>query len=183
MARHYDPGTGRYVQPDSLCPDQAANLAGLTAPSTYLYALGDPINIFDSNGREPRRNTPAQGQAPNSRQQFPGTGGPTVRLFGPDGRATTDYDFADHGSGDNPHAHDWDWSGEKGERGPERPLRPDECPPELDPEESLNFCEKYPLVCIGLGAGGTYGSYRALRMLPSLFPPLWPTIPANAAIP
>lgn len=63
--RQYDPGLGRYLQPDSIQPGQAANLAGLTAPSTYLYAIGDPINIFDSNGREPRRNTPAQGQAPN----------------------------------------------------------------------------------------------------------------------
>jgi hypothetical protein len=32
-------------------------------------------------------------------------------------------------------------------------------------------------------AGGTYILYRCVRMIPSLFPPLWPTIPANAAIP
>jgi hypothetical protein len=32
-----------------------------------------------------------------------------------------------------------------------------------------------------VGAG--YLAYRGLRMLPSLFPPLWPTIPANLAIP
>lgn len=32
--------------------------------------------------------------------------------------------------------------------------------------------------------GGTaYVVYRCVRMVPSLFPPLWPTIPANAAIP
>ena len=31
--------------------------------------------------------------------------------------------------------------------------------------------------------GGGYLLYRGLRMIPSLFPPLWPTIPANAAIP
>lgn len=46
-----------------------------------------------------------------------------------------------------------------------------------------HFCENYPLVCIASGAGCGYGTYRALRMLASLFPPLWPTIPANAAIP
>lgn len=37
------------------------------------------------------------------------------------------------------------------------------------------------------GAAATVGAgyiiYRGIRMLPSLFPPLWPTIPANAAIP
>ena len=32
-----------------------------------------------------------------------------------------------------------------------------------------------------MGAG--YLVYRGIRMLPSLFPPLWPTIPANAAVP
>jgi hypothetical protein len=33
-------------------------------------------------------------------------------------------------------------------------------------------------------AGGTaYIVYRCIRMIPSLLPPLWPTIPANAAIP
>ncbi|MCL1806599.1 MAG: hypothetical protein FWG31_02735 [Oscillospiraceae bacterium] len=33
------------------------------------------------------------------------------------------------------------------------------------------------------GAGATYVTYRLIRLLPSLFPPLWPTIPANLAIP
>lgn len=36
-------------------------------------------------------------------------------------------------------------------------------------------------VAAGVGIG--YIIYRGIRMIPSLFPPLWPTIPANAAIP
>ena len=36
-------------------------------------------------------------------------------------------------------------------------------------------------VAVGVGAG--YLLYRGARMLPSLAPPLWPTIPANLAIP
>ncbi|WP_445285887.1 hypothetical protein [Yoonia sp. 2307UL14-13] len=35
----------------------------------------------------------------------------------------------------------------------------------------------------GTGTLVIYGIYRAARMLPSLWPPLWPTIPANAAAP
>jgi hypothetical protein len=35
----------------------------------------------------------------------------------------------------------------------------------------------------GLTIGIGYAAYRLIRMIPSLFPPLWPTIPANAAIP
>lgn len=40
-------------------------------------------------------------------------------------------------------------------------------------------------IVIGIGAVGTgYLIYRGVRMLPSVvFPPLWPTIPLNAAIP
>jgi len=40
-------------------------------------------------------------------------------------------------------------------------------------------------IVIGIGAVGTgYLIYRGIRMLPSVvFPPLWPTIPLNAAIP
>ena len=35
-----------------------------------------------------------------------------------------------------------------------------------------------------VGAGvAAYAAYRVVRMLPSLLPPLWWTIPANAAIP
>ncbi len=33
------------------------------------------------------------------------------------------------------------------------------------------------------GLGLAYLAYRAIRMIPSLFPPLWPTIPANVAVP
>lgn len=39
-------------------------------------------------------------------------------------------------------------------------------------------------VILGVEVGlGTYITYRVIRMIPSLFPPLWETIPANAAIP
>jgi RHS repeat-associated protein len=35
----------------------------------------------------------------------------------------------------------------------------------------------------GAAAASAYIAYRCIRMIPSLFPPLWPTIPANAAAP
>ena len=42
-------------------------------------------------------------------------------------------------------------------------------------------CQK---VATAVVVGGTaYIVYRCIRMIPSLAPPLWPTIPANAAIP
>lgn len=51
-----------------------------------------------------------------------GNGNGTIRDYGPNGDAQTDYDFGhDHGSGD-PHGHDWN----NGVRGPHRPLAPGE---------------------------------------------------------
>jgi Toxin with a conserved tryptophan and TIP tripeptide motif len=38
-------------------------------------------------------------------------------------------------------------------------------------------------VGVGAGIGVGYIIYRGLRLLPSLFPALWPTLPANLAIP
>lgn len=39
------------------------------------------------------------------------------------------------------------------------------------------------VMVVGGGLGLGYLAYRALRMLPSLAPPLWWTIPGNAAVP
>lgn len=65
----------------------------------------------------------------------------------------------------------WHWNGE------DRHYIPgDESPEERDgvPKE----------IVIGVGAvGAGYLIYRGVRMTPSLFPPLWPTIPANLALP
>ena len=76
---------------------------------------------------------PARG-TPNSTDVVDRGGGKgTIRDYGPDGKAKTDYDFGhDHktpahpdGAGD-PHAHDWDWSKPSQERQPPRPLKPGE---------------------------------------------------------
>jgi RHS repeat-associated protein len=56
-----------------------------------------------------------------------------------------------------------------------------------DNDESKSSCEVCPsgstvVAVVGAGAA-TYGLYRCARMLPSLLPPLWWTIPANIIIP
>jgi RHS repeat-associated protein len=43
-----------------------------------------------------------------------------------------------------------------------------------------SFCRKFPSIC---AAGTAYIIYRCIRMLPSLVPVLWPTIPANVVAP
>ena len=69
-----------------------------------------------------RGDLPSRG-APNSSAYVDrGDGSGTIRDYGSDGRAKTDYDFGhDHETGD-PHAHDWDWSAKK-RRQDGRPLK------------------------------------------------------------
>ena len=54
-------------------------------------------------------------------------------------------------------------------------------PPPPAPTNGCEACEKTAaIVVVG---GSVYVVYRCLRMLPSLLPPLWPTIPANVVVP
>jgi len=76
---------------------------------------------------------------------------------------STEYNHTDDGTHKFPHNHDWEWDGDKCKRGPAYNFR--------------NLGKG-----IGIGVGG-YVLYRGIRMIPSLFPALWWTIPANAATP
>ncbi|REK27112.1 MAG: hypothetical protein DWQ42_07705 [Planctomycetota bacterium] len=76
-------------------------------------------------GSRGRNDLPAKGKPGSTAVVDRGGGKGTIRDYGPDGKAKTDYDFGhDHGAGD-PHAHDWDWSKPK-PRKPGRPLKPGE---------------------------------------------------------
>jgi hypothetical protein len=67
---------------------------------------------------------------------------------------------------------------------PENPNRPKEdesgdgksCPADKDSTAKA-------ALTVGAAVTGTYLLYRGARMLPSLAPPLWWTIPANVAVP
>jgi RHS repeat-associated protein len=55
---------------------------------------------------------------------------------------------------------------------------------EDDKEDSCKVCPSGTTVAkAAAGVGGAYIAYRCVRMIPSLLPPLWWTIPANGAIP
>ncbi|MDD3392505.1 MAG: hypothetical protein PHE54_03095, partial [Bacilli bacterium] len=104
---------------------------------------------------------------PNSTAQKPNG---DLRNYGPDGNAVTDTDYSHpnhHPQIPNPHAHDWTWN-EKGvpSRGPA-----------YDP--NINKILIKTTTTIGVG----YLIYRGVRMLPSLVPGFWWTIPINAVTP
>ncbi|MCH7343575.1 hypothetical protein LZ017_09315 [Pelomonas sp. CA6] len=64
----------------------------------------------------------------------------------------------------------------------------EDCDDDDDSEDGKgNSCEVCPsgstVAKTAAGVGAAYVAYRCIRMLPSLAPPLWWTIPANAAVP
>ena len=99
-----------------------------------------------------------------------------IRVFGPDGRAIKDIDKSHpehHPELQNPHYHDWEWNDNKAERGQPR-----------NPSDAEMFENGKEIVGTGIVVfGGGYLIYRGLRMLPSLIPSMWWTIPANLATP
>jgi hypothetical protein len=71
----------------------------------------------------------------------------------------------------------WDYFPDKNKWVPDPKNNPNR-PQPIFPPGTLETIE-YVVV----GACGAYVVYRIVRFAPSLFPPFWPTIPANVAIP
>ena len=116
-ARYYQPSAGRFVSEDPL---------GFSGDDVdfYSYVGNAPIDFVDPFGLG-RVNSPRRGP-PNTDVYIPDPTNPdggTVRVYGPNGDAVTDYDFGhDHTGDGDPHAHDWNPT-----RGRPRPVRPTEC--------------------------------------------------------
>jgi RHS repeat-associated protein len=91
--------------------------------------------------------TPSKGP-PDTTVHYPGPkpGKGTDRTYGPDGRAVKDVDTGhDHKGVGDPHAHDWDWSGEKPQRGDDRSLTPEE-------KDQIKDTVKKVAPVVGIGA-------------------------------
>jgi len=111
---------------------------------------------------------------PDSSDHIDGPDG-QIRDYNEHGIPKTDYDFGHpehHPSLDSPHAHDWEVVDGEWVRGPARDVEPNEGPP---------VAQYVAVGAAGVGVG--YLLYRGVRMIPSLFPAAWPTIPLNLAVP
>lgn len=124
-------------------------------------------NILLSSNNNGHGNVGTKGK-PNSTVKKPNG---DLRSYGPDGRATKDTDYSHpkrHPNLKNPHEHDWTWDVNG------VPHRGD----------AHNFQSLVSKIGEGIGVGVIgYAMYRGIRMLPSLLPALWWSMPANIAVP
>jgi hypothetical protein len=146
---------------NNIAVGQRVNITGIYN-SKYPNPYGSNVSAATSGGNSTANNRcPSTGEPGSTYTNPKGDS----RVYGPDGQPAKD---VDQPHGHNPDVHEHEWN--NGVRGPARPVPNAEA------------------IAKGVGTGvvvvgGGYLIYRGVRMLPSLAPPLWWTIPANVAIP
>ncbi len=154
--RDYEPGTGRHPQPDPV---------GLNGGiSLYSYVEANPIRYIDALGLH--KGDKWYGFNDREFQRW------FHRCWKQPGDPDADKDGIAEAFAE------WDSRGRPGNG------KCDNFPP--PPPVPAPMCDDdcRDTVATVVVAGGTaYVIYRCARMVPSLFPPLWPTIPANLVVP
>ena len=201
----YDPATGLTLAVHRVLLSPAGIWTSLDPwgfgggdPNLYRYVNNGPSNSTDPYGLSEE---PVQGMTPSHNRPRPKTP-PTLPSGGPKptppgGESCDQNGGGQQGAGKGPRFHPDGTRKEPGKQkeefekfrnGPRRPGyypqsgRTDQLDQkELDDlaNEAIKGNTQYAVVCVG----AAYVTYRIIRFIPSLIPALWPTIPANVAIP
>ena len=153
--RDYDSNLGRYIQSDPI------GLLG--SLNTYLYVEANSLDLSDPDGLTSRGERGASGGAAGQHSNTP-----HKRCRELDPPETNFVECKHHQTGK--------WV--KVRRPPGMPF-----PSEPKKSEMCDVdCQSTAVWVVGAG-GVAYLTYRCIRMLPSLIPPLWPTIIPNLVTP
>ncbi|SHJ09847.1 RHS repeat-associated core domain-containing protein [Clostridium amylolyticum] len=187
QSRYYNPEWGRFINADALI----GNPGELLSHNLFAYCKDNPINYSDSDGFARQKIVDDEGNEASGwedEEQYEQEYEDNVKLkrqFGNsyrkerEGRETKSAFGNDRSKNEavRRELH----RGKEGGRNDDNKSFKD--------LKNKNFYKSAPSVNIsmplkvGAGVGGTYIAYRVVRMLPSLLPPLWWTIPENAVIP
>lgn len=198
-ARFYDGGTGRFVSEDPARIGEGAvslfgyvqNQPALNTDSYGLAPSAPPTNADGSDASPPVPLEPGKNGQPNRWVPAnPSQGGSRGAKWKPE-HPVNSPGGGQPGASWDPDGH-WDVDDGKGGR---RRYAPDgtevdhDNNPVSNPRNQSCQLSDDPnsygrSFLVGAGLAGTgYLIYRGIRFLPSLFPPLWPTIPFNAVAP
>jgi RHS repeat-associated protein len=182
-ARDYDSEIGRWIIKDS------ASFNGGDS-NLYGYAGCDPINWIDSEGFARKKGKTPPGSWPKLPKNIAGKNPKWNSKGYWEGANGGDYTWDDrsHGSkvnrGKGPQGGHWDDENSNNRWDPNGRLLPTSVCPIPQKVPQINYRRVgQTAYAVGTGALVAYGVYRVARFAPSLFPPLWPTIPLNLAIP
>lgn len=154
----YDPATGRYCESDPI------GLAG--GINTYEYVISNPLALVDIDGLEPG----------GGRGERGATGGASGQRTNNPNKKCREFDPPDPDSVECRHHQTGKWI--KKPRPPGMPMPT----PKAKREVCDADCQQTAIWVVG-ASGMAYLTYRCVRMLPSLLPPLWPTIVPNLVMP
>lgn len=187
QSRYYNPEWGRFINIDAMFGE----VGDILSHNLYTYCLNNPINMDDSNGFRPIYSTDLDNETDAMRQYSFST----MKELGYQ-KWKYRWEPGSTSSGEREHVH-LEGGGKIYQQDIEGKRRTKQNSPGDPPKKAkealkekegwdwdANAAKAKKIVGSGsLIAGGGYVTYRAIRMLPSLLPPLWPTIPGNLAIP